>query len=506
MHFGLSGLGRHVHEIGSTGRVDWMEAWDVVVVGAGTSALRAAIAVSDGGLSPLMIDGAGVGSASGTQPTSGIAASIGELDSSSHCDDTVSAGGDEVDRVSASRICSESVAVLAELERWGLVLRRSPGGLPHSSKLPGHSVARVSGCGDSTLMEITHILEEQSIKRGIKRVSDLLPLNIVMDNGQVRGIVALDVLSGDLRAIQAKAIILATEGYQGLWTNPNDGDGVGSALALSAGVKLAGMGFVPRHPLTVRGCGIHIPLDVLGSGGRIRKENGDDVGPEDVIMGEPCILDLRDLSKDSLMWFARSSSRVKERAGLDISKDVIPIVAGFAETTGGIPCTENGRAIVHQISDDGSGSMWYTGLYAAGRSSNNGMHGSGLLPGNILLEDLVSGRSAGTDAAIWAGEADFGGSAQIEQAIGESLERIGKLKSTDGLTVGEVTSKLTSLMESHCADDGGQNESSTLAGIRGLVESGIGLTDNSSNMNTELVSAIKLEGLLSIAEAIVESG
>ena len=506
MRFGLSGLGRHVHEIGSTGRADWMEAWDVVVVGAGTSALRAAIACSDEGVSPLMIDGAGVGSASGAQPTSGIAASIGELDSSAHCDDTISAGGDEVDHSSASRVCGQGVEILAELERWGLVLRRSADGLPHSSKLPGHSVARVSGCGDSTSMEITHVLEEQAIKRGIKRVSDFLPLKIVMDNGQARGVVALDVLNGELRAIQAKAVILATEGYQGLWTNPNEGDGAGSALALSAGIKLAGMGFAPRHPLTVRGCGIHIPLDVLGSGGRIRKENGEDVEPEGVNGDEQCILDLRELSADSLVWFAQSSSRVKERTGLDISREVVPIVAGFAETTGGIPCTENGRAIDNQNPEGDSGSMWYTGLYAAGRSSNNGMHGSGLLPGNLILEDLVSGRSAGSDAAIWSKDVDFGGASQIEKAVNESLERIDKLKSADGLTVGDVTSKLAKLMEAHYASDSSQNGSSTLEGVKGLIASGIGLTDKSSNMNTELVSAIKLEGLLSIAEAIAESG
>jgi succinate dehydrogenase/fumarate reductase flavoprotein subunit len=119
---------------------------------------------------------------------------------------------------------------------------------------------------------------------------------------------------------------------------------------------------------------------------------------------------------------------------------------------------------------------------------------------------LVSGRSAGSDAAIWSKDVDFGGASQIEEAVNESLERIDKLKSAEGLTVGDVTSKLAKLMEAHHASDSGQNGSSTLEGIKGLIASGIGLTDKSSNMNTELVSAIKLEGLLSIAEAIAESG
>ena len=487
--------------------LDWMEAWDVVVVGAGPAALRAAIACSDGGLSPLMIDGSGIGSASGANPISGIAASIGELDSTSHRDDTVAAGGDEADQASASRVCNESVSTLAELEQWGLVVRRSSDGLPHSSKLPGHSVARVSGCGDSTMMEVTRILEEQVIKRGVKRISDLLPMQIVMDNGQVRGIVTLDILSGEIKAIQTKAIILATEGYQGLWTDPNEGDGIGCALALSVGVKLAGMDFVPKHTLTIRGCGVHIPLDVLGSGGRIRNENGEDVEPEDVIEGEPCVLDLRGLSADSLVWFARSSSRVKDRTGLDISREVVPIAAGFAVTTGGAPCNENGRVTFDGSSDgNGKGKMWYTGLYAAGRSSNSGMHGSGLLPGNILLEDLVTGRAAGSDAAVWAREVDFGGSDHIDQCISASLERIVALKSPEGFSIGEVISKLSKLMGSHCDSRDDSGESSTIGGIKELRDRGIALTDPSSGMNTELVSAIKIEGLLGIAEAIAASG
>ena len=101
-----------------------MESWGVVVVGAGPAALRAAIASADSGTLPLMIDESGIGSASGTPPIAGLAASIDELDSSSHREDTISVGGESTDKAAAARACGEAVSTLTELERWGLVLRR----------------------------------------------------------------------------------------------------------------------------------------------------------------------------------------------------------------------------------------------------------------------------------------------------------------------------------------------------------------------------------------------
>ena len=157
-----------------------MESWDIVVSGSGAAALRAAIASADAGTIPLMIESSGVGSASGSSPLSGLAASIDEIDSTAHRDDTVAAGGDATDKVAAARFCGEAVSVLAELERWGLVLRRREGGLPHTSEAPGHSRARLTGCGDSTAREVTRILEEQAIKRGVPRRSDLVPLSFCL--------------------------------------------------------------------------------------------------------------------------------------------------------------------------------------------------------------------------------------------------------------------------------------------------------------------------------------
>ena len=484
-----------------------MESWDVVILGAGPAALRAAIACADSGTVPLMIDGSGVGSASGVSPLAGLAASIDELDSSAHRDDTVAEGGESTDKVAAARICGESVSTLAELERWGLVLRRREGGLPHASSAPGHSVARLTGCGDSTVREITRVLEEQAIKRGVHRRSDTHPIQLVSDNQQARGVTTLNVLTGEIQSIQAKAVILATEGHQGLWSTPTNGPGTGSALALSVGIQLRGMGCIPRHPLTIRDCDLHIPLDVLGSGGRIRKEDGEDVGPEAVLEGEPCVLDLRGMDSEAELWFSQTTSRVKERLGLDISRDVFQITSGVAATTGGAPSDEFGRVTFEGFTPEGfPGKMWFTGLYAAGRSAHSGMHGDGMLAGNLLLDDLVSGKAAGTHAAIWAQENQFGGSSNISESENSASAHIASLQSSDGWPVGQVAARLVSAMRSINGATDDAAHAAAYASISEIREAGIRVTDKSPVMNTELISALQLEGLVTIAEAIADSG
>ncbi len=479
-----------------------MESREVVVIGSGPAALRAAIACSDAGVVPLVIDELGIGSGSGAHPVAGLAASVDELNSQSHMEDTLAAGGEFCNESVVSRTCNEGVPTLAELERWGLTLRRREGGLPHTAPAPGHKVPRLTGCGDSTIREVTRILEEQLIKRGIQRNADYLPLSIVSDNNQVRGVVTLNISTGEIESFQAKAVILATEGHQGLWSNPNDGSGTGVALAISAGVELRGMGETPRHPLTIRNCGIHIPMDILGVGGRIRRENGDDIGPEEALEGEPCVLDLRGLDPDAKDWFSQTSSRIRDRLGLDITRDVIPLSPGVAYTTGGAPCDHEGRVIFEEKNTgEESVSLWHTGLYAAGRSANTGMHGTSPLPGNILLEDLVSGKAAGSHAATSTQNIHFGGSALIEQAVQEASNRVTSIREGEGMTVGNFATKLSSAISI-----GNSSKEAALAEINNITDSGIRLTDTSQVMNTEMVEALRLHGLVSVAESIIASG
>ena len=476
-----------------------MESWDVVVVGGGPAALRAAIASADAGSSPLMIDSYGTGASSGGAPTASLAASIEETDSSAHLEDTIAAGGDSVNEGAATRICSQAVSTLAELEKWGLVLRRTDAGLPHASEAPGHTRPRMTGCGDSTLREVTRILEEQAIKRSIPRRTEIVPISLVMDNQQVRGIVAFDLMTGQVVSIQAKAVILATEGNQGMWSDASQGAGEGAAMAAKAGVSLAGMAHTPRHALTISGTDLKLPFYLLGSGGRLRRADGEDIAPKAVLDGEQCVLDLRFLDSEAGVWFAQTTRRVKDRTGLDISIDVIPLSSAVADTPGGAPVDEHGRVTFD------NGNMWFTGLYAAGRSAHTGMHGSGLLPGNILLEDLVVGSSAGAHAGEWATHANFASSSTIEVASQAAEAQIERLSTGPGDSVSLVSSTLTSIMSTvnGTRDEGALAKAAET--LSKLHQSGMTLTDKSRVMNTELATALRLQGMLALAESIVSA-
>ena len=212
---------------------------------------------------------------------------------------------------------------------------------------------------------------------------------------------------------------------------------------------------------------------------------------------EMCIRD--SLDSEAAVWFAQTSRRVKDRAGLDISMDVIPLSSAVADTTGGAPVDEHGRVTFD------NGSMWFTGLYAAGRSAHTGMHGSGLLPGNILLEDLVGGSSAGTHAGEWATQASFASSSAIEAASQTAESQIDDLASGSGDSVSRVSNSLSSIMS---AVNGGRDEGSLSKAaekLSKLRESGMTLTYNSRVMNTELATALRLQGMLTLAESIVSA-
>ncbi len=485
-----------------------MESWDVLIIGAGPAALRSAISCADEGITPLLIDSSGIGSASGYAPISGLAASIDEISAKSHIEDTIQFGGEHTNPDSAARICRESVPVLSELERWGLNFRRREGGLPLASDVPGHSVPRLTGCGDSTIREITRILEEQVIKRGVHRRADILPVELVVDNYQIRGVTVLNIQTGEIYSIQSKTVILATEGYQGLWSSINDGDASGLALAKKCGIRLKGMQKIPKHPLTIKGYNIHIPVDVLGSGGRIRKESGEDIGFDEIFSGDSCVLDLREIENNSRDWFYQTASRIKDRIGINIYKEVIPITFGIAKTTGGIPSDELGRAIFDGHTPEGLPSkLWLTGLYSAGRCSYNGMHGTNILPGNLILDDLVSGREAGKNAAIWGKNAEYGGSKLLEKSEKSSIKKIEDLFSNkEGKTVGQLSDKLAKIFSNLNGNFDPAIFETLKNSIQEIKNDNIRIIDKSLAMNTELTSAIKLEGLIAIAESICSPG
>jgi succinate dehydrogenase/fumarate reductase flavoprotein subunit len=295
--------------------------------------------------------------------------------------------------------------------------------------------------------------------------------------------------------MQAKAVILATDGYQGLWSNISEGSGTGVSLAASAGIKLEGMSNISKHHLTIKGTSLHLPVDVLSAGGRYRKDSGEDLEIGEEQSGENCVLDLRNLDSDAKVWYAQTIRRIEERTGLNVDSEVIPVNSSIAFTIGGAPIDDQGRVTFN------SQKMWYTGLYAAGRSANTGMHGDGYLPGNLQLEDLVTGEAAGSHAGKWSQTANFAGSNKIEKELSKVSKNIDNYFSNDGQSVGEISSKVTDIGKNiH------KNSERNISNVKALQEAKISLTDQSRVMNTELVTAIQIKSMVPIIEAISQSG
>ena len=351
-----------------------MGSWDVLVIGTGPSALRAAIASCDSGANTVIIHQTPGPIISPS--TAGLAASLGETTPEAHIKDTIAIGDESTNEHAVRRTCSSSVEILSELERWGMILRRDQSGLPHLSSVPGHGAPRLSGAGDATNRYITQILDEQVLKRSIQRRQNHIPLSLVMDNSQIRGIVALDLLDGKVKPYQCKAIILADEGYQGLWSNPSIGSGNAIAMAIRAGISPQNLHKIPLHPMVIRGTDIPIPFEILGAGGRYRSESGEDIDPLNH-QGD-AVVDMRFIDDQHSPWFDSIRKTIFDSTGLDISIDVVPVTHQVMETTGGLPVDEKGRVTIE------SGKMWATGVYAAGPSASTYTSGHGSGPSHCL--------------------------------------------------------------------------------------------------------------------------
>ena len=199
-----------------------MEAWDIIVIGDGPAALRAAAAGAKGGASTLMMSANSLG-AGDTIAIDGIAAPLKESTTKSHRDDTIRAGAYLCDQDIVSLRVSQATRQIDLLERWGVIFRRDADGIPLVRKASGHTLPRLAGAGDSMVRDTQQVLEEQCMKHGVVRRGDQVPLQLVHSGDQVHGIVALDMTTGSLNGLQAKSVIIADGGYEGIWTGSKVG-------------------------------------------------------------------------------------------------------------------------------------------------------------------------------------------------------------------------------------------------------------------------------------------
>ena len=489
-----------------------LEAWDVIVLGDGPAALRSAVESAKAGASTLMLCENALGSTPHIAQD-GLAASLLESNNRDHREDTIRSGAFLNDQDIVELRTAAAVRQVDLLERWGMTFRRDAQAIPMARKAPGHGKARNVDSGDATGREAQQILEEQCMRYGVIRRGDHLPLSLIHTNQSVSGITVVDMINGRIAALQAKAIIIADGGFEGVFSHGMVG--LGLDLALRAGLPLRDMEFIARTPLGIKDTNMVLPLGLLSDGATLHEASGADIEVESETLDALCqavdnatqpVLDARNLGgSDSLEWWNAVFRSVKQRTGIDMNLQTIAIEARPYATLGGITVDEHGRAILS------SWARWFTGLYAAGDASCSGFHGADVLPGNRMLDAILGGAAAGAHAGEWVKHRQFSNTQaahDAEQSAQADHSVLSEPLDEGVVRVGHVVSKVRDSSLSalgHHRNAAGLNSLIESLDAASLLAESIYLDQTSLIANTNLVEIARVQASARLALVAAKS-
>jgi fumarate reductase flavoprotein subunit len=517
-------------------------AHDVLLVGGGGAGLRAAIAIAETqpGLDVAVISKVYPMRSHTVSAEGGAAGAIAPDDSlDEHAYDTISGGDWLSDQDAVEAFVKEAPEELLRLEHWGCPWSREPDGRVAVRPFGGMKKMRTWFAADKTGFHMLHTLFQTSLKhRRIARYDEWFVTRLLVDEGRVQGAVAIELMSGRIETITARAVILCTGGCGRVFpftTNAAIKNGDGMALALRAGAALKDMEFVQYHPTGLPFTGILITEAARSEGGHLLNKDGYrylqdynlgkpeprpvlrsmELGPRDRLSqafvkeqekgrtlegpyGHYVHLDLRHLGAkviDAKLPFVRELCRKYQN--LDPVKEMIPV-----------------RPVVHYmmggVSTDLDGATDVPGLYAAGEVACVSINGANRLGSNSLPELLVFGARAGRAAAEFAvkqrppGPAVLLAGREEKRALEDDL-----LRRTDGKErVATLRGEMQTIMEASAGIYRTEAQLAEAAGkLRHLREraAAVALDDHSRTFNTELTSALELSFMLDVAEAIVHS-
>ena len=515
---------------------------DVLVVGGGGAGLRAAIAATEAGpnLRIAVISKVYPMRSHTVSAEGGAAAVIKPGDSlDEHAYDTISGGDWLCDQDAVEAFVKEAPQEMLRLEHWGCPWSRDPDGSVAVRPFGGMKAERTWFAADKTGFHLLHSLFQTSLKyERIARFDEYFVTRLLVDDGRCRGVVAIELASGKIQAVTAKAVIIATGGCGRVFpftTNANIKNGDGMALAYRAGSPLKDMEFVQYHPTGLPFTGILITEAARSEGGWMLNKDGYrylqdydlgkpeprpvlrsmELGPRDRLSqafvkemekgrtlagpyGHYVHLDLRHLGEkliDKKLPFVRELCLKYEN--IDPVREMIPVRPVLHYMMGG-------------VSTDIHGATPLKGLYAAGEVACVSINGANRLGSNSLTECLVFGARAGKAAAAFAVEAQDGGPHLSALARDERrrLEEDFLHKSGGRERISTLRGEMQKIME-ECAGiyrQGASLEKATEK-LRSLQErySDVALDDRSSTFNTELTAALELSYMLDVAETIIHS-
>jgi succinate dehydrogenase / fumarate reductase flavoprotein subunit len=533
-----------------------MHKFDVLIVGAGGAGLMAALHASKGTntavLSKLYPTRSHTGTALG-----GIGAALGNLEEDKwewHAFDTIKGGDYLSDQDAAEILAREAIDAVLELEHFGLPFDRTEEGKISQRRFGGHTnnetgqpVRRACHAADRTGHMILQTLYQQCIKNNVNFFDEYHVIDLIMNNGRVAGVVAINIDKGDLHIFQGKAVVFATGGWGKCWevtSNAHSLTGDGAAICFRRGVPLEDMEFYQFHPTGLYPTGFLITEGVRGEGGVLLNGRGErfmeryapkikDLASRDVV-SRAIYLELRegrgikgrryvylDVTPDTVNRYlaeagetrridvhfietklAETVDQSRTYAGIDPTREPMPIQPTAHYAMGGIPTNNDGCAIA-----DARNTV-IPGLYAAGECACVSVHGANRLGTNSLVDLVVFGRRAGKHAVEFCKQADF---VPLPADAGKEAEaEIERIRKANGKTRPAVLrQKMQQTMMDHVGvfrtEKDMQQAIETIREMKDAFKQDLTIDDRGSRFNTDLLEAWELGCQLDIAEVTAVS-
>ena len=517
--------------------------YDVIVLGAGGSGLRAAVGLSEAGLKTACISKVFPTRSHTSAAQGGISASLGNMGEDDwrwHMYDTVKGADWLGDQDSIEYLCKEAPAAVIELEKYGVPFSRTDDGKIYQRPFGGMTknygngiVQRTCAAADRTGHAILHTLYGQALKHNTEFFIEYFALDLLMKDGECKGLIAWNLNDGTIHRFRAHSTIIATGGYGKAYysaTSAHTCTGDGNAMVLRAGLPLQDMEFVQFHPTGIYGHGTLISEGVRGEGGYLVNSKGErfmeryapkakDLASRDVVSRSMSIeinegrgvgkeqdhvhLHLSHLDKsiiESRLPGITEAARLF--ANVDVTKEPIPVVPTVHYNMGGIPTNYKAEVLT------GKDSETVPGLMAIGEAACVSVHGANRLGSNSLIDLVVFGRAAAKRAA------ELVKPGTPHEDIGESetekcLERFDKLRNSNGeKSTSELRLAMQKTMQSKCAVF--RTDKTLKEGVDEIRKAydgmdSISVKDKSLIFNTDLVETLEFDNLIRQAITTVDS-